>query len=75
MITNTPLEVRDESGQTVGYVLPAAVYHRLQQIEAEHRRLLYAYANSLFADEELDRASRDGEEYTTEEVLKHLGQS
>ena len=49
-----------------------AEHERIQRLEAEHRRLLYAWAKAQFSAEELDRAEQDPEEFTTAEVLKHL---
>jgi hypothetical protein len=68
------VELCDESGQTVGYFLSVAEYERLQQLEAEYERFLYAKAQNLFADEELDQAEQESEEYTTHELLQHLEQ-
>jgi hypothetical protein len=62
----------DEKGQTIGYFLTVAEHERIQRLEAEHRRLLYAWAKAQFSGEELDRAEQDPTEYTTAEVLKHL---
>lgn len=38
----------------------------------EHSRLLYAWAQGQFTEEELQRAEQESEEYTLEEVLRHL---
>jgi len=62
----------DEKGQTLGYFLTVAEAQRIQELEAENRRLLYAWAQAQFTDEELDRAEADPEEFTTQEVLRHV---
>ena len=69
-----PLEVCDVTGRTVGYFLPVSEHERLRQVEADHKRLLYAWAHAQFPEEELDKAEQESEEFTTEEVLKQLGQ-
>jgi hypothetical protein len=69
-----PLEVCDATGRTLGYFLPISEHERLRQVEADHQRLLYAWAQTQFSDEELARAEQEPEEFTTEEVLKQLGQ-
>jgi hypothetical protein len=55
-------EHHDENGRTIGYDLTVA----------EHERLLYAWAQSQFSEEELQRAEQESEEYTTEEVIREL---
>lgn len=65
-------QLYNDNGQTIGYFLTVAEHERLRKLEAEHRRLVYVWAQSLFTDEELDKASQDPEEFTTEEVLRHL---
>jgi hypothetical protein len=67
-----PLEICDERGRTLGYFLPISEHERLRQIEADHQRLLYAWARTQFSDDELARAEQEPEEFTTEEVLQHL---
>jgi hypothetical protein len=68
-----PLEVCDAMGRTLGYFLPVSEHERLRQVEAEHQRLLYAWANAQFSDDELAKAEQEPEEFTTEEVLNQLG--
>ena len=65
-------QLRNETGQTIGYFLTVAELQRYKQLEEEHRRLQYAWAKTQFSDEELARAEQETEEYTTEEVLRHL---
>ena len=62
----------DENGQTIGYFLTVAEHERIRHLEAEHRRLLYAWAQEQFTEEELQRAEQETEEFTTEEVLRDL---
>jgi hypothetical protein len=64
----------DDRGQTVGYFLTVAEHERLRRLEAEHQRLLYAWARTQVTDEELDRAEQETEEFTTGEVLRSLEQ-
>jgi hypothetical protein len=66
-----PVELTDEAGQTVGFVISPQQYARIEQLE-EDRRTLYEWANSLVTDEELDAAEAEGGEYTTEEVRRYL---
>ncbi len=66
------LTLCDDSGKLLGYFLPAEEYERMKRLEAEHRRLLYAWAKAQFTDEEIERAEADPEEFTTAEVLKYL---
>jgi hypothetical protein len=69
-----PLEVCDATGRTLGYFLPVSEHERLRQVEADHQRLLYAWAQAQFSEEELAKAEQESEEFTTEEVLKQLRQ-
>jgi hypothetical protein len=62
---NRHLELCDESGQTLGHVLPDDVY----------RQFLYAWANSQVTDEELDRASRETGGRPLAEIWQRLGRS
>jgi hypothetical protein len=64
---SAPLELTDESGQTVGYVISPQQFERIQELE-EDRKTLYAWANSLVSDEELDAAEAEGGEHTPEDV-------
>jgi hypothetical protein len=65
-------QLSNETGQTIGYFLTVAELQRYQQLEEEHRRLLYAWAKTQFSDEELARAEQETEEFSTEEVLRYL---
>jgi hypothetical protein len=56
------VEFCDESGQTVGYFVPADW----------HRRLLYAWANAQFTDEELEKARRQPGGRSLAEILARL---
>lgn len=67
-----PLEFCDATGQTLGFFLTPEEHERFRQWEEEQRRLDYAYAQSLFTDEELDEDERDTETFTTEEVIRYL---
>ena len=53
---------------------PISEHQRLRQVEADHQRVLYAWAQMQFSDEKLALAEQEPEEFTTEEVLKQLGQ-
>jgi hypothetical protein len=65
--------VHDESGKVLGYFATAAEYERIKTLEEENKRLLYEWAKTAVTDDDLDAAeAADNEEYTTEEVLKHL---
>jgi len=70
-----PLELTDEAGQTVGYVITPQQFDRISQLE-EDRKTLYEWANSLVTEEELDAAMVEAEAeglwYTHEEVMGHL---
>jgi hypothetical protein len=68
-----PLELTDEAGQTIGYVISPQQFARIQQLE-EDRKALYEWANSLITDEELAAAEAEGGEYTHEEVMEYLRQ-
>jgi hypothetical protein len=69
-----PLEICDATGRTLGYFLPVSEHERLRQVEADHERLLYAWAQAQFSEEELAKAELESEEFSTTEVLKQLGQ-
>jgi hypothetical protein len=71
--TVTPL--CDQAGHTVGFFLTVAEHERLQRLEEEHRRLLYAWGNAQFTDEELDRAELETEEESLADLWRRLGQS
>jgi hypothetical protein len=57
------VELCDDAGKTVGHFLPVRVY----------QRLLYAWAQAQFSEEELERASKQPGGRTTAEVLERLG--
>jgi len=60
---NVEWEVCDESGRTLGHFLPADLY----------QKLLYAWAKSLFDDEdELKRARQEPGGMSTVEALAYL---
>ncbi len=59
------LELRDESGKVLGYFVPAS----------ERERLLYAWAQAEFTDEEIERARREPGGLAIAEVLADLGES
>jgi hypothetical protein len=69
-----PVELTDEAGQPVGYVISPQQFDRIRQLE-EDRKTLYAWANSLVTDEELDAADVEGGEYTAEQVRDRLRQT
>jgi hypothetical protein len=56
------VEVHDESGRPLGHYLPEADYHEL----------LYAWARSLFTDEQIQKARAEPGGLTTAEVLARL---
>jgi len=60
---NVPLELCDESGQTVGHFLP----------EDQYRQLLYAWLNTQVTDDELDRASAEPGGHTLDDLWQTLG--
>lgn len=55
-------ELRDESGQLVGYFVPPEL----------HRDLLLAWSRATVSDEELDRASREPLGRTLNEIWADL---
>jgi hypothetical protein len=62
---DSEVEICDESGRTIGYMLPPAL----------HREIMYAWAKSLFSDEEIaaaraERQTRPG--FTTEQAIARL---
>jgi hypothetical protein len=59
------LELCDESGRTVGHVLPADVY----------RDLLLAWADAQISEEELERRRRQPGGRTLAEIWKRLGRT
>ena len=58
------LELRDESGEVLGYFVPAS----------ERERLLYAWAQAEFTDEEIASARREPGGLAIAEVLADLGE-
>ncbi len=56
------LELCDQSGKTLGYFVPAS----------EHERLLYAWAQAEFTDEEIERARAEAGGSSIAEVLADL---
>jgi hypothetical protein len=59
---DSPLELCDEIGVTLGYFVPAA----------ERRGELYQWARTAFSDEAIDQSRREPGGSTTEEVLTRL---
>jgi len=57
----SPLEVRDSAGRMLGWFIPT-----------DPRGALYARANALFDDAEIERAAAESGGYSTDEVLQHL---
>ncbi len=57
------MELCTESGETLGYFVPASEQHRL----------LYAWAREEFTDEEIERAQAEPGGLTIAEVLAELG--
>jgi hypothetical protein len=66
-----PLELTDETGQTVGYFISRQQFDRIAQLE-EDRKALYEWANSLVTDEELDAADAEGGDISHEAVTEFL---
>lgn len=56
------LELCDESGEILGYFVPAS----------EQQRLLYAWARAEFTDEEIERARKEPGGLTIGELLAEL---
>ena len=56
------VELCDESGRTLGFFVSPEVHHKL----------MYAWAKSLFSNEELARARAEPGGVTTDEVIEHL---
>lgn len=61
----TRIELCDESGNTVGFFVPAC----------EEQRLLYAWARDEFTDEEVETARREPGGFSIAEVLAELRES
>jgi hypothetical protein len=57
-----PAEICDDAGKTLGYFSPF--------VPPGHE--LYKKFKSELSDEQLDRIAQEPEEFTTDEVLKHL---
>ena len=66
-----PLELTDEYGRTIGYVISPQQFERITQLE-EDRKALYEWANSLITDEELEAADKEGGEHSPEDVREFL---
>ena len=60
-----PLEICDESGQTLGHFLPDSLY----------REVLRACSKAVLSDEELQRRRQEPRGRTLPEIWKSLGQS
>jgi hypothetical protein len=58
-----PVELCDESGKTLGHLLPTELYYKL----------VYAWAKAQVSDEELERAAQEPGGVTLEEFWKTLG--
>jgi len=58
------IELCDERGMTLSYFVPPD----------EYRQRLYAWANSLFDDEEIDRTPPGPGDMTTPEAIEYLAQ-
>ena len=56
------IELHDHSGQLMGYYLSAET----------HRKMLYAYANSLVTDEELTESRKSKERVSTQALIQRL---
>ncbi len=56
------IELHDHSGRLMGFYISAET----------HRKMLYAYANSLVTDQELEASRKSPGRFSTEEVLKRL---
>jgi hypothetical protein len=59
------LELCDESGITLGYFVPAS----------DRQRVLYAWAQGEFTDEEIDHARAESGGYSLAEILADLPRS
>jgi len=57
------MQVRDESGQIVGYFVPAVAYNKLRA----------AILEVPFSKEAIDQFRNSGGAQTLEEIWKHLG--
>jgi len=66
------LELCDESGRVIGYVISPA---EMRKVELTRQSLstIYAKADELFDAEAYRRALADPRKYTTEEVITKLG--
>ena len=56
------VELCDEAGRTLGFFVSPEVHHKL----------IYAWAKSLFSNEELARARAEPGGVTTDEAIEHL---
>ncbi|MFL5331124.1 MAG: hypothetical protein ACJ8C4_19710 [Gemmataceae bacterium] len=70
------IEVHEPNGRVVGYFITAKERERLRKLEAATSTNGNAAANPMLSDDELDKAEedaeRDGEWFTSEEVIRHL---
>ena len=70
------IEVHEPGGRIVGYFITAHERERLRRLEATTFSNGNAPMNPTLSDDELDQAEqdaeRDGEWFTSEEVIRHL---
>jgi hypothetical protein len=66
-----PLELTDEAGQTIGYVITPQQFDRVRQLE-EDRKTPYQWANSPVTDDDLAAAEAEGGEHTFEDTTDFL---
>ena len=66
------LELCDESGQVIGYVLTPA---EMRKVEKDRQSLanMYSQADATFDAEQHSMTLADPRKYTTDEVIKMLG--
>ena len=55
-----------------GFALPPDQHERLRKLEEDERRLMYADAQKLFTNEELDEDEKETETVSTDELIRHL---
>ena len=68
----SPTELTNTAGRTVGFFLTPDEHARLRKLDEEYRRQLYARANALFTDEQLEAFDREDGEFTYAEVKRDL---
>jgi hypothetical protein len=66
-----PLELTDEAGQTIGYVITPQQFGHIGQLE-EDRKTLYQWANSLVTNDDLAAAEAEGGEHTFDDTTDFL---